>query len=288
MTNVDSVVVKLEVDLRATSRRTRKLAKYVESNLLRDGDFICPTYDSCLRSRRPGDDFREGIMSHVGRRYDLVRDGRPLRIVVVGQESGLPKRSEFTQRVSLEARYRQTHDVAGLERRYYAVDGYQGRNPHMRGTTTALRLLLGADAGSDREGELLRPVKGRPFHLFDGFALVNRLLCSAGPAGTSQGKPTKMMVTSCERHFSATLSILEPTIVILQGVKVSAWARDTLVPTRPRGEHLYEATLDGRKVLVCTFSHPSAHGVQRWGDRPDGPYVVDVVAPTLRAAWALH
>lgn len=280
--------VRLEADPRATGRRIRKLAKYVDSTLLNDGKFICPSYESCLQSRRPGDVFREGIMSHVGRRYDLVRNGRPLRVVVVGQESGLAKRAEFTSRVSLEARYQQTRDIAGLQRHYYAEDGHPGRNPHMRGTTTALRLLLGSGAGADREGEFLHPVNGRAFHVFDGFALVNRLLCSAGPAGTSQGKPTKTMVTNCGRHFGSTLAILEPTIVVLQGVKVSAWARETLVPDHTRNEYLYESTLNDRTVLVCCFSHPSAHGSQRWGDRPDSPYVVDVVAPTLQAALALN
>ncbi len=54
-------------------------------------------------------------MSHVGRRYDLVRGGKPLRVVVVGQESGLPKDpdSPWGRRVSLEARYHQLHGITG-------------------------------------------------------------------------------------------------------------------------------------------------------------------------------
>lgn len=278
----------LEVDPHATRRRIRKLAKYVDSKLLADGEFVCPSYCSCSQSRQPGDVFREGIMSHVGHRFDLVRGGLPLRIVVVGQESGLPKRPEFASRVSLEARYRQTHDISGLERRYYAEGGRSGRNPHMRGTTTALRLLLGTEPGVDREGEFLKPANGRAFHLFDGFALVNRLLCSAGPPESSQGRPTPTMAKNCESHFAATLSILEPTIVVLQGAKVSKWARSTLEPIRERNEHLYETALGGRRVLVCVFSHPSARGPQRWGGHPDAPYVREVVAPTLRAALKLN
>ncbi len=280
----------LRVDPAATRRRIRKLSRYVEHQLLADGKFICPAYDECLKSRRKGDAFREGIMSHVGRRFDLVTAGRPLRIVVVGQESGLPKgplSPKFASRVSMETRYHQVRDRSGLERRFFAQDGYPGRNPHMRGTTTALRLLLGAGAGVDFDGEIVQPVRGRPFHLFDGFALVNRLLCSAGPVGSSQGRPTKVMASNCNAHFAATLSILEPTIVILQGAKVSAWATASLAPTRHRTEHLYEAILDGRRILVCTFSHPSARGASRWAS-PEAPYVTDVVAPTLRRALALN
>lgn len=207
--------------------------------------------------------------------------------MVVGQESGLAKGPSATgllRRVSMEARYQQVHDGAGLERRYYAQPGYSGRNPHMRGTTTALRLLLGAGPGTDYEGEFVRPVNGRPFHLFDGFSLVNRLLCSAGPLGGSQGRPTSTMAVNCGVHFAATLSILEPTIVILQGAKVSRWVGDVLAPMQRHTDHLYEATYEDRRVLVCSFSHPSAHGALRWGDRPDAPYIAEAIAPTLRDA----
>jgi hypothetical protein len=263
----------------------------VESNLLSEGQFICPRFQQCRKSRSEGDAFREGIMSHVGRRFDLTLGGKPLRIVVVGQESGLPKdprATAFVRRVSLEARYRQTLDGSGLERRYYAQDGHAGRNPHMRGTTTALRLLLGRSLGTDYEGEFVRPVNGRPFHIFDGFALVNRLLCSAGPPGGSRGRPTSTMAQNCGTHFAATLSILEPTIVILQGSKVAAWAAGVLVPARQQTDYLYEANHDGRRVVVCSFSHPSARGFTRWGDRPDAPYVTNVVTPTLHAALQLN
>jgi hypothetical protein len=36
--------------------------------------------------------------------------------------------------------------------------------------------------------------------------------------------------------------------------------------------------------MVCSFSHPSAHGSVRWGDKLDAPYLVDVVVPTIRKA----
>lgn len=286
----DSRDQQLGVDLPATRRRITRLQQYVAGNLLSDGEFICQHFQQCVESRRAGDDFREGIMSHVGRRFDLTLDGQPLRIVVVGQESGLPKGpsvATFGRRVTLEVRYRQVLNGAGLERRYYAQDGHRGRNPHMRGTTTALRLLLGTGLGTDYEGEFVRPIKGRPFHVFDGFALVNRLLCSAGPPGGSQGRPTSTMARNCGIHFAATLSILEPTIVILQGAKVAKWAADVLASARHQTDYLYEAMHDGRRVAVCSFSHPSAHGSVRWGDRPDAPYVSQVVAPTLQAALQL-
>jgi hypothetical protein len=65
----------VSVDLPATRSRIARLNRYVESNLLSDGQFICPSYQQCRNSRHQGDAFWEGIMSHVGRRFDLALDG---------------------------------------------------------------------------------------------------------------------------------------------------------------------------------------------------------------------
>ena len=274
----------IEVNPSATRARVRRLRRYVTENLLVDGDFICPHHAACLASRRPGDAFREGTMSHVGRRYDLRRNGRPLRIVVVGQESGRPQDPALQQRVDLEARYQQVHHRAGLQRHYYTDKDAPGRNTHMRGTTSALRLLVGAGLGSGFDDEFIKPVNGKAFHLFDGFALVNRLLCSAGPPGTSQGRPTRTMFRNCGQHFVATLSILKPTLLIVQGAAVAKGVTQVIPMTAVHGEHLHEARLGEDRMVVCSFSHPSAHGSQRWGDRLDAPYLTEVVAPTLRKA----
>ena len=277
----------IEVNMAATRARLRKLSDYVTENLLADGDFLCTHHAACLTSPHPGDDFREGTMSHVGRRFDLRRNGRPLRIVVVGQESGRPQNPALQKLVDLDARYRQVHDRAGLQRRYYTAPDAPGRNPHMRGTTSALRVLLGKGLGIDFGGECVQPVKGRPFHVFDGFALVNRLLCSAGPCGTSQGRPTRTMFRNCAQHFAVTMAILQPTLVITQGSAVTKWVEPVLVPGKAHGDHLHEAHLGEHRMLVCTFSHPSARGAARWGDRLDAPYLTEVVAPTLRRALRL-
>lgn len=77
---------------------------------------------------------------------------------------------------------------SGLKSRYYAGGGHPGRNPHMRGTTSALRILFGNGLGADWEGEFVTTVNGERFHVFDAFALVNVLLCSAGPPRSSTGR----------------------------------------------------------------------------------------------------
>jgi hypothetical protein len=280
----------IEVDLNATRNRVKRLRRFVESNLLNQQGFVCSLYEQCRNSRRSGDTFREGTMSHVGRNFDLRLDGRPLRIVVVGQESGLPKNPKLAglvSQVSLDERYLQVHNDAGLARRYYKDAEHLGRNPHMRGTTSALRLVLGQGLGSDHDGEFVQPARGRPFHIFDGFALVNRLLCSAGPVGSSQGRPTRTMIKNCASHFAATMAILQPTLVISQGNKAGRGVDELFPPDQPHGPYLHETHTDYGRVLVCRLSHPSAHGPLRWGDRLDAPYLVDVVAPTLMEASSL-
>ncbi|OBJ70982.1 hypothetical protein A5643_08810 [Mycobacterium sp. 1274756.6] len=152
----------------------------------------------------------------------------------------------------------------------------------MRGTTWALRTIFGQGLGTDRDGEFVVPARGEKFHLFDGFALVNRLLCYSGPKDGVQARATRTMLDNCTTHLSATLSILEPTILILQGKKAAHGTEPVLTAGRTYSDHLYEAHLGRHRLMVCAFSHPSAHDNQRWADRTE--YLRNVVCPNLRKA----
>lgn len=66
------------------------------------------------------------------------------------------------------------HDGSGLTLRFDGDKDHERRNPHMRGTTLALRTIFGL-SGSDHASEFL-DVRGEQVHMFDCFALVNRLL----------------------------------------------------------------------------------------------------------------
>jgi uracil-DNA glycosylase len=145
-------------------------------------------------------------------------------------------------------------------------------------------VIFGKGLGTRYEDELVHPINGRPFHIFDGFALVNRLLCSAGPKGSSQGRPTPTMFRGCLEHFSATMSILEPTIVIMQGRGVEKSTREVFGRRRSYSDHLHEVRFSEQRLLLCTFSHPSARGALRWGDSLEAPYLNSVVVPTLKEA----
>jgi hypothetical protein len=266
-------------DERATRARLARLDTYFRSNVLDNKHFVCSSWGECETSISPDSTFKEGQLSHIGKHYDLQRAGQDLRVVVVGQEvAGKGKR-----RITMDERYAGVHNGSGLTRRFDGDQMHKRRNPHMRGTTLALRTIFGLP-GTNHATEFLY-LDEKSVHLFDCFALVNRLLCAAHLAGTSTGKSTKTMLNNCERHFQATLEILEPTIVIIQGIKVWKWSKNILVPVKKRSENLFECDLAGRRVMVAAFTHPSAWGPNRW-DSPTSAYFKQVVRPTLRRALA--
>lgn len=271
----------IQSDRDRTRERFRRLCEYERQNLLVDGQFICQHYHACLASSPNRDAFYEGQMSHVGEHYDLTVDGRELRIVVVGQEYG------------------SWHRCVTREERKAMGDrskGFKGRKPHMRGTTSLLRLLLGRPAGSDCEGELLRFPHPQPVgHIFDGYALVNFLLCSALKEvrlddRSARGSSSPTMRQNCTKHFRATLEILEPTVIVAQGLDVRDWMGAALglekrvrpLPfERVPPEH---TRLDGRTVDLITFAHPSAGNPYNWwGNSLDSRYLKKVVEPTIRS-----
>ena len=259
-----------------TARRVRSLEEYVRRNLL-DGDhFICKHHRDCRASAPPY--FYEGQMSHVGKHYDLVVGGQDLRIVVVGQEYGHPP-----PRVDLKSR-RSMIDGSGSK-------GFRGRNPHMQGTTSILRLLLGRHPGTDAEGERLFGDDATTAHIFDGFALVNALLCSAltDPStgtGAGKGASSPLMRRNCARHFHRTMEILEPTVIVAEGQGVRTWIGGPLgLGSKPRyaGPGIAEvARIAGKRVDILTFNHPSAPGRSAWwGRSPGSKYLKRVVEPTI-------
>jgi len=264
------------------------LGEYMSAHVLNaDRMMICRHYEACSGSVRPHDVFDPGQLSFVGKNYDLTVDGAPVRIVVVGQEPGLWSPDGDRARghgVTLEDRYKLIHDGSGLGARYYADGSHPGRNPHMRGTTSALRILLCVGLGTDHETEFIKTLDGTSFHLFDAFALVNVLLCAAGPSDSSRGRSTTTMQRNCLDHFAETVRILEPTILVLQGRGVQRWIAPKIKQLWTIADHVFAATIAGVDTVICSFTHPSAHSPLGWGSRLDGEYLVHTVQPALVAA----
>lgn len=97
-----------------------------------------------------------------------------------------------------------------------------------------------------------------------------------------------MMFKNCGVHFAATVDILQPTIVIVQGTLVKRWVTPILTPEREHGDHLYEARFGEQRMMVCTFSHPPSHGDLRWGDNPGSAYMREVVVQTFTRRSNAH
>lgn len=259
-------------DPHKTQERIARLDDYIRGNLLSNGSFICGSFDEC-RASRSGFPFFEGQMSHVGKHYDLEVHGRPTRIVIVGQECGHgPKCIERSTRSKII--------VAGSGK-----GGFRKRNPHMKGTTSLLRLLLGREPGYDEEGERL--LDG---HIFDGFALVNYLLCTAlerprseSAFGGGKGHSSETMRRNCASHFLRTLEILEPTVIVAQGKGVRAWIALAARPLQ-LGPMKEIVEINGKQVDLLTFAHPSAGGSYGfWGNSLRSKYLRESVRPTIRS-----
>jgi hypothetical protein len=258
------------------------------------GPFGCKSFGQCKESHPFH--FTEGQLHHVGKRYDLSCNDKPIRVMVVGQDAGYPKQ------ISLEERYSSLIGE-GTDYRFMGECQYKGRNPHMRGTTSLLRLALCGKLGRDYVGEHLK-VDADTVHIFDCFSLVNFLLCSAlknnvePRRGAARGYPTSVMYENCGKHFLAAWEILEPTLVIVQGPAQRNAIRKALKALKLEGVSLPDpparakyswyaedkVKIYGSEADLISFYHPSARGQKNYGNNECMPYLLNVIQPTMERA----
>ena len=266
----DSIVATYEKQKSET--RIQAVEQYLTDNVLGD-DFICSHYNSCKSSH--ADTFYEGQLHHVGKYYGVSFDGRPLRVVVVGQEYGHPP-----ARVDCQARS-QMFKYSALDCRFAAGQGYKGRNPHMKGTTNVLRLIFGIPLGTDHHSEFLS-IEGKRVHIFDVFALVNYLLCSAVRDGSKKGLSTPTMRSNCCGHFRKVMNILEPSVIIVQGKSFWPSISDSFDSVSQVTDFIYKAKIGSQESFVAVFSHPAAWGSDNWGRNEPTEYFKNIVAPSIK------
>lgn len=263
-------------DPATTIERFETLHRYMDSHVLRGDDFICHHFQECrssalnVRSGRRRQ-YSEGQLSHVGNHYELAEDGVPLRILVIAMETG-----GTDAKVSLQTR--RSHLHASSEKPYWR------RNPHMRGTVSALRVVVGREPGFDSDGEWL-DVENERVHLFDAYAMANMRLCSATVAGTTTSRATATMTRNCLEHLIQTVRILEPNLCIVQGLPVGNALQAVQTDVKRVSPNLSTGCLGGHETLIAAFTHPSAPPkVHHWGRLTEVPYLEDVVVPTLQQA----
>jgi len=262
---------------RQRAARNRALAAYYNTHLLHADRFLCRHCAACKASYLGKEgQFIEAQLNAPGSHYDLTVDGQPLRIVVVGQESG----TGIAHR-TMAQRQRSINKSATAER-FVAEAGYPARTQHMKGITNLLRLLFGKGLGTDYAGEFIDLDHGGQIHLLHCFALVNYLLCSAHSSQRSKrGESTATMRRNCNEHFRATLEILAPTVIIVEGKAMWPALRRAFDTLTPMADHLYQATIGGHEAWVLSFTHPSAMHPHNWGINAETPYLLKTVVPTV-------
>lgn len=148
-----------------TVQRYADLRRYMDVEVTDGEQFMCASEQKCRQSLKPGLRFSAGQLSYVGPHYDLCVQGVPFRILVIAMDTG--REDEL---VTLDGRREQ---IYGRVR-----EDFRNRNPHMRGTTTALRVLLGGVPGDDYQGELVELSQGDGVHVLEAYAMASPLFCN--------------------------------------------------------------------------------------------------------------
>jgi len=259
------------VDRAASKRKLNQLERYFNQQIWNPDDgFICSSKEMCRTSamRKPDTAFYGGQGQMVGPSFDLAENGIPLRVLVIPMEYG-------TARRGVSVAKRSEHVVRTGDKAFNKL------NPHMRGVLFALQLAYGLHVGE--MGDTHLPLVGKaPVHLFEAFAMVNLLWCSAVKKGTMSSRSTGMMRASCARHMRATIDILKPTLVMSQGVGLDETLRASLGVREPINAHLATCDLDGNQFVWASLKHPTLS----WHSTKYA-YFKEVVKPTITQARAV-
>jgi len=264
----------------ASRRYQDALDTYYHERVLRpDGVCTCAHVERCAKSAEPNT-FAAAQLSFVGESFAMRRNGHPWQIVIVSMQTG-----ETESPITMARRRQQ---FAGR-----VSEQFNQRNAHIKGVTSALRVLWGREAGLDREGELL-VTPGGAVHVLDAHALVNSTLCSSIiTLGSRAGQGSDVMHRNCTEHLRAVLKLLEPTVVHSQGRRA-----DEKHPTPHRSlvaafdavewqdPSVAIATLGSRRFVWTSLGHPSAKGNYAW-HHPTSPYFAEFVRPKLQLAYEL-
>lgn len=135
--------------------------------------------------------------------------------------------------------------------------------------------------------------------MFECFALVNFLMCSAvrGPQrewnpetskSGSVGRSTAVMRRNCARHYRRAIEILEPTLIVVQGRGVRRWMHQVIDHAEPAHDSLpiERVAIGPVGCHLLTFTHPACPTRDNWGMNDRQPYLLETVAPAVRALAA--
>ena len=90
------------------------------------------------------------------------------------------------------------------------------------------------------------------------------------------------MSKNCLRHMATTVEILEPTLIIVQGVKVAPDLGPIVTTREHINPQLQLVTISGVDAALVSFTHPSAKSLDKhWGRLTSADYLRDTVVPTM-------
>lgn len=260
------------IDHAASKRKREELEQYFAKNVWNSDDgFVCLSREMCRASalKKTDASFYEGQGQAVGSSYEVHEDGTPLRVLVIPMEYGTTREG-----VSWAERSEEVEKAGDKP--------FKKLNPHMRGVLFTLQLAYGLSVGESGATHLPSGTKGAPPHLFEAYAMVNMLWCSAVKTGGMSSRSTGMMRASCARHMRATIDILKPTLVVSQGTALDETLRSSLGVREPINENIAQCELDGQRFVWSSLRHPTLN----WHSTKY-PYFDQVVRPTIAQARRL-
>jgi hypothetical protein len=260
------------VDRDASTTFRDDLAGYL-SGVVDNGQFVCPSRNTCEGSTKRGWAFAGGQLSYVGDGYATFDGGVPVRVLVISMQVG-----DGEAPVSMARRKEQV-----VER--VAPTAANPRNPHMRGVTFALQYLFGLDLPQERLDD--------GTHVLEAYAMANASLCSHYRPESRRGGPTPTMLDNCAGHLRRTIEVLKPTVIHSQG-----WSSNPAKSTpatsvaavadnvEPIDEWLARIHVGEVDAVWCFLPHPAAGAPYAW-QWPSNRFHQEKAAPALRRARTL-
>ena len=183
-------------DIKKTENRIKLLQDYYKTQKLQACEFDCYYRDACEKSQLPSVKSQYlGGTAAVMPLYDVSYQNQPIRVLIVGKETGYMKNSTYGTSPNFETNNRNVLNCINWEK----------KNNHIKGTLYVLQNIFGIQTE----------------YVYSSYALSNLLRCSFQNAqqfcNVSGTRDTSVMRNNCVLHLLEEIKILDPTLIITQG-----------------------------------------------------------------------
>lgn len=187
---------KFKIDFEQNKRRKELLIKLYNENGLNANNFHCEKYLECKSSQKGNIENQYcGGTCALMPFYDLYYDGKPIRIMIIGKETGY----------MVNKKYGTSDDFFDNCKNVLNCINWRKKNNHMKGTLDTLKYIYGYDSE----------------YLLSTYVLSNLMRCSFQKReridNVSAAHDTQIMRINCISYLMDEIKILQPTIIITQG-----------------------------------------------------------------------